>query len=346
MDLYPIASMRGSCLRFIIRRKVLIRAFTLFTILSVYAITSLAEDTPCGTARHYNVTSLPLRPAGINESGEIVGTNAAHVAASWTAEAGLHEIGIPQGSTNASGIGLNDHGDIIGVGLNLKTGQRQGFTYADGKLQILSGGQAKPFAINDADEIVGESKLPGKAISAAVLWKNKSAIDMGGCCGGTATGINNHSQVIGNVYDEAGRYHAFQWSEASGMQRIGSPKTFSSAVAINDSGDVLVQSFSEGVLLYHLGKLQHLALSPKRPSHPKALNNCGVIVGAFGPFSDADRAFVWDAVEGFRDLNDLIPPKSGWKLETATAINNRGRIVGWGEHDGEEDVGFLLAPAP
>ena len=319
--------------------------FTLI-LLGLWSTIGLAEDRPCVTPHRYIVTTLPLRPAGINESGEVVGTTDEHFAASWTAQSGLHPIAPPSGSTNAEGIGLNNHGHIIGLGINLKTGQRQGFGYADDKPHLLSGGQAKPWAINDDGVVVGESKLPGKATSAPVLWMNKSATDLGGCCGGTATGINNHSQIIGNVYDESGQYHAFLWSKASGMQRIGPPKIFTSALAINDAGDVLIQSFSEGVLLYHQGATQRLTLSTKRPSHPKALNNCGVIVGAFGPFSDADRAFIWDAVEGFHDLNDLIAPKSGWILMTATAINNQGQIVGWGQYEKEDDVGFLLTPEP
>ena len=328
------------------KKMVLARTLALLSTVSIACITGLAEDKSCTSPHHYTVNAIPLRPAGINESGEVVGTNSAHLAASWTAQGGLHEISLPAGSINSDALGLNNRGHIIGVGLNLTTSQRQGFLYFDNKLHMLLGSQAKPWAINDADEVVGESKLPGKAISSAVLWKNQSAIELGGCCGGMATGINRHAQVIGNVYDETGQYHAFLWSKASGMQQIGSPKTFSSALALNDHGDVLVQSFSAGVLLYHQGAFQHLALSSKRPNHPKAMNNCGVIVGAFGPFGDADRAFVWDAVSGFRDLNELIPPKSGWKLETATAINDRGQIVGWGEHAREDDAGFLLTPEP
>ncbi len=328
------------------RKSVLTRILALLAIVGLGCITGPAEDRSCTSSHHYTVTAIPLRPADINKSGEIVGTNAAHFAAAWTKQSGLREITTPQGSTKADALGLNNESHIIGVGLNLTTGQRQGFTYAHNKLHMLLGNQAKPWAINDADEVVGESKLPGKAISSAVLWKNQSAVDLGGCCGGMATGINNHSQVIGNIYDEAGQYHAFLWSKASGMQEIGPPKTFSSALALNDHGDVLVQSFSEGVLLYRQGTIQHLTLSSKHPNHPRAINNCGVIVGAFGPFSDAERAFVWDAISGFRDLNDLIPAKSGWKLETATAVNDRGQIVGWGEHDREDEAGFLLTPEP
>jgi hypothetical protein len=43
-------------------------------------------------------------------------------------------------------------------------------------------------------------------------------------------------------------------------------------------------------------------------------------------------------------LNTLIPRGSGWTLESATGINDRGEIVGRGAPDGHEDGGFLLLP--
>ena len=43
------------------------------------------------------------------------------------------------------------------------------------------------------------------------------------------------------------------------------------------------------------------------------------------------------------DLNDLIPPGSGWTLEDADSINWEGKIVGTGHH-GAEERGFLLTP--
>jgi hypothetical protein len=45
------------------------------------------------------------------------------------------------------------------------------------------------------------------------------------------------------------------------------------------------------------------------------------------------------------DLNDLIPPDSGWRLEEAWAINESGWIVGWG-NSGHGDRGLLLKPVP
>jgi hypothetical protein len=46
---------------------------------------------------------------------------------------------------------------------------------------------------------------------------------------------------------------------------------------------------------------------------------------------------------GVKDLNDLIPPDSGWKLVDAYAINGSGQIVGAGYKDGLLQA-FLLHP--
>jgi probable HAF family extracellular repeat protein len=42
-------------------------------------------------------------------------------------------------------------------------------------------------------------------------------------------------------------------------------------------------------------------------------------------------------------LNDLIPRDSDWTLESARGINDRGQIVGQGQHHGQERA-FLLTP--
>lgn len=62
-----------------------------------------------------------------------------------------------------------------------------------------------------------------------------------------------------------------------------------------------------------------------------AINNKGWVVGWSLIDSGEQHAFVWDSVRGTRDLNDLIPPDSGWLLTSALAINNRGMIVAVGK---------------
>jgi hypothetical protein len=85
-------------------------------------------------------------------------------------------------------------------------------------------------------------------------------------------------------------------------------------------------------------------LSKRFPNQARGLNDCDVLVGSFGPFTDALRAFRWDAKHGFEDLNDRIPSNSGWRLKYAAAINNRGEIVGRAEKKREDEMGYLLIP--
>lgn len=44
-----------------------------------------------------------------------------------------------------------------------------------------------------------------------------------------------------------------------------------------------------------------------------------------------------------RDLNKLIPANSGWEINTARGINNRGQIVGEGKLNGQQRA-YLLTP--
>lgn len=294
-------------------------------------------------AEHYTIVALPLRPAQINDSAQVAGTTSRRRAALWSQRAGLKEVHLPPGFTSSEGIALNGAGHMVGVAMDADSGNRQAFTFRGDKMMLLPGTQSKPSAINDADEIVGESAIAGTSEAGPVLWKKRRAISLGACCGGAAAGINGKGQVIGAMYDKQATYHAFLWDSSHGIQPIGPSKDYSSALAINQAGHVILQAFPY-VLFYADGKTTRLDLSPRYRSEPRGLNDCDVIVGSFGPHSNALRAFVWDKPHGFGDLNDRVPPNTGWKLEAATSINNRGEIVGWGDYKGVEDSGFLLLP--
>jgi hypothetical protein len=192
---------------------------------------------------------------------------------------------------------------------------------------LLPGEQSHPYNISDSDEVAGESLLPGKTTSGPVLWASATIRSLGGCCGGSAKSVNNAGEVIGDVYDKDGRYQAFLWTASSGLQIIGPPDRYSSAIALNAQGHVVIQAFSE-VCLYADRSLTRMDLSTRYPSQPRSVNKWDVIVGSFGPFADAERAFIWDKSLGFRDLNTRIASDSGWTLESATSINDHGEIVG------------------
>jgi hypothetical protein len=56
----------------------------------------------------------------------------------------------------------------------------------------------------------------------------------------------------------------------------------------------------------------------------------------------ASRAFLWDS-GAMLDLNTLIAPHSGWRLEAGWDMNDAGLIVGVGQHLGSQHA-FLLQP--
>jgi probable HAF family extracellular repeat protein len=62
-----------------------------------------------------------------------------------------------------------------------------------------------------------------------------------------------------------------------------------------------------------------------------------------GAFTRGGRhAFLWQNGRMI-GLNNLIPTNSGWELEDAYNINNKGQIVGQGIHNGKYRS-FLLTP--
>ncbi len=73
------------------------------------------------------------------------------------------------------------------------------------------------------------------------------------------------------------------------------------------------------------------------------INDAGQVVGySFMGEQGPERAYLWSAGV-MTDLNDLIPPDSGWVLDEAYAINDAGQIVGGGTFNGEGRA-FRLTP--
>jgi uncharacterized membrane protein len=295
-------------------------------------------------ADHYRIVSIPLRPYRLNNLGAVAGMTEQHRAALWTEKGGLKTIELPEGFHHAEGVDVNDRGQLLGTASTADGSRRRSFLYEDGKLTLFPGDGTKANAINAGGDLAGEARIADGVITGPAIWRKGKAATLGACCGGRATSLNDHEQVAGEAYDKQGRYQAFVWDEKTGLRLIGPADTYSTAVAINAQGHAVVYAFTQGSSLYRDGTLTPMQLSTRWPSQPRAINACDVVVGSFGANSDESEAFLWDAKNGFRNLNDLVPRNSGWKLEVASSINERGEIAGWGDHGGEDDAGFLLIP--
>jgi len=282
-----------------------------------------------------------MHPWHVSNSGVATGQAGRDQAAIWSQGRGLQLLPTLKGFSQSEARGSNASGEVAGFA---RGDGSAAFVYRHGKVVLLPGASSRALAINDSGSVVGEAEVGGKPPLTAVLWKNGRLNNLGGCCGGVAKGINSRGQIIADLYDREGRYRAFLW-ESGRLQSMGPEKGYSSAIAINDAGHVLLQELERGVFVYRgPDATVQLKIPDRQPADGRAINNSDVVVGAFGPYFDADHAFVWSEQDGFRDLNDLIPTNTGWQLQVATGINDRGEIVGFGDHNGQDDAGFLLVP--
>jgi uncharacterized membrane protein len=289
----------------------------------------------------YHVSELPFIPSIITSSGVVAGTTELHRAVLWRRKSGLQELIVPEGFHFTEPAAIMESGDVVINARDDEARKRRAFIYSHRSIIGLVGNQTWARGIGPSSIIVGEW-VPDGRTSDAVYWKNNVPHSLGLCCGGTIKAVNERGDMIGDAYDDQGRYHAFTWSPSNGQRIIGPSDRYSSAVAINDAGHILLQ-VGRNAYLDDNGNLQRLDLSSKFNNRPLAMNNCDFVVGGYGPNSDKYRAFLWNATAGFQDLNSLIPRDSGWTLKSATAINDRGEIVGRGDfrHD---DRGFMLIP--
>lgn len=291
---------------------------------------------------HYQVREIPFIPSAINDSGMVVGRDRFHHAVIWTLRDGVKQLPDPESFHFAEAVGINNSNEIIVNATDAEGSRHQAFIYSHGTYLALPGTQAVARGINDSHIIVGEAIGAGENTPKAVVWVDKVLQPINTCCGSTMKALNKAGSMVGDRYDPQGRYHAFWRRPNQEIKSIGPEEKYSSAIAINDADHVLLQAFPS-VYLYSDQGLVNIPMS-KFLNAPHALSNCDVILGSYGPYSDKDRAFMWDHSKGFQDLNDLIPASSEWKLEAAVGINARGEIIGRGDYQDGEDEGFLLIP--
>jgi uncharacterized membrane protein len=307
------------------RASTLVPAMVLAGLLGLFAAMAQA-GTPsqaCRNITRYNVIELPFIPKVIASSGEVAGITELHHAVLWRRKSGVEELSVPEGFKYTEPVAITKAGDVLIDAFDAKGHKRGAFAYSNHFLVALAGNQTWARGVGAAGTVVGEWVPDGKTTTEAVYWKDSVPHSIGLCCGGMLKAVNERGDMIGDAYDDRGHYHAFSWSPESGQRSIDPADSYSSAVAINSTGHILLQVGSNAYL-DDTRNLRRLDLSAKFYNSVQSMNDCDVVVGAYGPDSEHYRAFVWAGNAGFRDLNSFVPGASGWQLQFAAAIDNQG----------------------
>ena len=259
-------------------------------------------------------------------------------------------LGTLGGYSAASAI--NDSGQVVGASrlINAYNLPTHAFLWQNGTmadLGTLPGGDDYSLAngINNAGQIVGTSTRDGGNSGdgplRAFLYQNGTMIDLGTLGGkqSEAMGINDFGQVVGYASIEKGDLGHFQYSRAflweNGiMTNLGTLGGYSSASAVNNSGDVVGNSYTSisqptsgprHSFLWTNGIMTDLGTLGGNDSFAYGINEYCQIVGTSN-ITTSDyhplHAFLWQNGT-MTDLGTL-----GGSNSLANAINDSGQVVG------------------
>ena len=271
---------------------------------------------------------------GINAGGDAVGSSPEAVpdysypgrAALYTS-GGQREFLAPL--TPSAALAINDSGLIVGFSGPAPFGPTRAFLYDPATLSLTdihsaiagaSGSQAT--AINAGGDVVGWFDRPGQSKRAFLRHFDGSleilALPSGLETDVEATGVNASGQVVGTTNLSSGSQPlmAVLWNGGT-VEDLGTLNPLvpgAAAFGINRQGDIVGGS------------------------------NVGFECGPSTCFVTS-HAFLYRSGV-MRDLNDLIPPDSGWVLRAATAINDAGQIVASGTYRSTRSGAVLLTLSP
>ncbi len=260
------------------------------------------------------------------------------------------------GGTWGRAFEISDAGHIVGWARTSGDAATHAFLLHEGApvdLGTLGGDGSQGLDVNVLGQVVGRAQVTSEGPVHATAFGTPN-VDLGtwGGPSSVAYGVNAHGVIVGgaNPTGSTGDYKRPFVYESGAMNEIPQvPFAYGVGRRINDAGDIVgwggdVSTDIHAWLVDDEG-FHDLGDLGGNGSYPHGLNENREVVGTASLPGDAEfRAFYWGG-GAILDLNDLIPADSGWALREARDINDRGQIVGYGEHNGVTRA-FLLNPVP
>ncbi len=202
------------------------------------------------------------------------------------------------GAPRSEAYGISSDGSTV-VGFSKAEGSFRGFrwTAAGGMISIGALDSLNPYSdalaiSGDGSTIVGESRFGDSMV--AHRWTASGGIQAFGFpLGGTSSStmaVSANGQFIAGYTDSGSARQGFRWSASTGIQVISSPPFLTQPNGISADGSIIVGT----------------------------------------NFASGNGAFIWDAANGIRSLNDVTP--SAFVGASAWAITPDGKwVVGSGD---------------
>lgn len=291
----------------------------------------------------------------------------------WTPSGGFRSFGLPAGAAASFGNGVSSDGTyVVGHYTSTTSGNTPFIWSATSGMTTLprlpGATQATACDVSaDGKVVVGGSSSSSSTLSnmEPARWDSGVVSAIGDLPGGNVEGVANavsdSGDVIAGYSISASGLEAFRWSSAGGLQGLGglpsnSYTLHSEAMAVSPSGDLIV-GFSRGDLGFYeasrwanVTDIQSLGRIPPSQYDTTARGICedgSIVVG-----ESNNRAFIWTANQGMRDLKQVLSGDfgldlTGWTLLEATDISDDGTtIVGRATRDGVSGYQGFIAVIP
>jgi probable HAF family extracellular repeat protein len=320
-------------------------------------------------------TGTSSRAFAINNKGQIVGAAKTDNAGVFTfhatywpkpqeADLKMFDLGTI-GGYESEAHDINDDGLLVGWAQYSGSANKYPCFYnpIDGRLEAIPTEGNRPgqaLGINHRGEVVGFSYFSYTSQGPIpAYWKTISTqcipLQSWWQWTGQVNRINNLGVAVGQSFNSGARWRANAWSGANlgtiiSLDYDTEKSDYSDALGVSNQdppyivGNYTPSTGNKTAAIFHKGDIILLGSLGGKTSTAYGINSRGQVVGQATNCNGRGRAFIWDSVNGIRDLNNLVDAPD-WILNTAYDINEQGEIVGWGYYNGIFDFAFLLRPS-